>query len=141
MAPKGRRIYSFPLLNFQSTKTKCWSTAEVLDIPFLYYIFFTVKFQIPAKGDASILISTKIELHNTVPVHLNSHYLALKYPCAVLLQELLSPIPLNIYFSAITKLPDFFFFSPVWPALFLNKLTIHQLNIMQVTTLSKSLQC
>lgn len=116
---------------------KCSSTVELLDTPFVYSFFFTVKFQVAAKGDDSILAS-KIVLHNTIPLHLNSGYLTLLYQCAILLQELLSPIPLNICFPTITWLPDFYFFFSLTSS-FLNKLTIDQLNIMQVSTLSNPL--
>lgn len=48
---------------------KCSSTVEVLDTPFVYSFFFTVKFQVAAKGDDSILASKKdsITQHHTTP--------------------------------------------------------------------------
>lgn len=87
------------------------------------------------------MTSSKTVPHQTVPAHKHSSQLTLLYQQAVLLQELLSSIPLNISFPTITRLSDFIYFFQCEQLFFLNKLTTDQLNIMQVSTLSNSLQC
>lgn len=84
-----------------------------------------MKFQVPAKGGESLLTSTKTALQKTVlvhgyslcffplerkKVHGHSSHLTLLYQEAILLQELLSSIPLNFYFPTISWLSDFIYF-------------------------------
>lgn len=118
------RFILSPQLNFQSIRMKCLSS--LLSI----FVLISLHGKVSAKDIDNILNLSKVLLHNIV--QLNSSCLALRlkglHQCAIISQELSS---LNIYFLSTAWLSDQHYFFSLTGS-FLNKLSIGQLNIMQV---------